>query len=57
MTVAVFVRIFKSDGSVGEGIDDFEGSASAVFEFVVDFGPFGLRQDAAVKPLCSVFCE
>ena len=49
--------VCNSDGGVGDGILDFEGSASAVFELFVDFGPSKRRQDAVVEPLlCWFLC-
>lgn len=37
---ALFGGLCNSDGGVGDGILDFEDSASAVFELFVDFGPW-----------------
>lgn len=53
--MTVFAGVFKP--AVGDACesDNFEGVAGVVFEFFTDFGPFGLRQDAAVEPLLFVF--
>ena len=40
---------------MGRKIIDFDGSASAVFEFFVSLGPFGQRQDATIEPLLFGF--
>ena len=53
--MAVFVGVFNSEGGVGDEVTDFDGPASAFFDPFVDFGPFGMRQDAAVKPLLCGF--
>ena len=54
-TLALFVVVFNSDDGVGYKITVFEGFADALSERFNDFGPFGLCQDAAVKPLLSGF--
>jgi hypothetical protein len=53
--LALFGGVCNSDGGVGDGILDFESSASAVFELFVDFGPSERRQDTVVEPLLCWF--
>ena len=50
-----FASIFKADGWTGDARGRFEGFACAFFEGFVDFGPFGLSQDAAIEPLLLSF--